>query len=261
MFVFVICLQFKFKNELVVSGLCQNNYYLLFRGVKNEFFLLFSNKILILFLSNALITVLLFFLVLTRRKIYMAPKKKKATKARKATATKKKTATKRKTTASKKVTKAKAKTKKKVTSKKTAAKKPAAKKVASRAKKATTTKKKVAAAKKTANVVKLPTSVVSQKQTKAQIFTEISENTGVSKADVKNVFAALRNLVERHLKTRGSGQFIVPELGLKVRRVAKKATKARKGRNPFTGEEIMISAKPARKAVRATVLKNLKEVV
>lgn len=187
----------------------------------------------------------------------MAPKKKKATKARKATATKKKTTAKRKTTASKKVTKAKAKTKKKVTRKK-----PAAKKVASRAKKTTATKKKVAkTAKKTASVVKLPTSVVSQKQTKAQIFTEISENTGVSKADVKNVFAALRNLVERHLKTRGSGQFIVPELGLKVRRVAKKATKARKGRNPFTGEEIMISAKPARKAVRATVLKNLKEVV
>ncbi len=186
----------------------------------------------------------------------MAPKKKKATKARKATATKKKTTAKRKTTASKKVTKAKAKTKKKVTRKKPATK------VASRAKKTAATKKKVAAsAKTTTNIVKLPTSVVSQKQTKAQIFTEISENTGVSKTDVKNVFAALRNLVERHLKTRGSGQFIVPELGLKVRRVAKKATKARKGRNPFTGEEIMISAKPARKAVRATVLKNLKEVV
>ena len=186
----------------------------------------------------------------------MAPKKKKATKARKATATKKKTTAKRKTTASKKVTKAKAKTKKKVTRKKPATK------VASRAKKTTATKKKVAATtKKVASVVKLPTSVVTQKQTKAQIFTEISENTGVSKTDVKNVFSALRNLVERHLKTRGSGQFIVPELGLKVRRVAKKATKARKGRNPFTGEEIMISAKPARKAVRATVLKNLKEVV
>lgn len=177
----------------------------------------------------------------------MAPKKKRTTKARKTTATKKKTTAKRKAPARKKATKAKAKTKKKVTRKK------AATKTASRAKAST--------ASKSANVVKLPTSVVSQKQTKVQIYSELAENTGLSKTDVKNLFSALRNLVERHLKGRGSGQFIIPELGVKVRRVSKKATKARKGRNPFTGEEITIAAKPARKAVRATVLKNLKEVV
>lgn len=169
----------------------------------------------------------------------MATKKKGTTKARKTSAVKKAT-TKRKTTKSKAKATSKAK--------------------ASKAK-ATKSAKKATSASSTAKVVKLPTNVVAQKQSKAQIFTDISECTGLSKADVRNVFAALRNLVERHLKGKGSGQFSIPELGVKIRRVSKKATKARKGRNPFTGEEITIPAKPARKAVRATVLKTLKEVV
>lgn len=162
----------------------------------------------------------------------MATKKKRTTQARKTSATKK-PATKRKLTKSKTVSRAKPRK----------------------------TQKKATSASSSANVIKFPTASVSEKQTKAQIYNEIAESTGLSKSDVKNVFAALRNLVERHLKGKGSGQFSIPELGVKVRRVSKKASKARKGRNPFTGEEITIPAKPARKAVRATVLKNLKEII
>ncbi len=36
---------------------------------------------------------------------------------------------------------------------------------------------------------------------------------------------------------------------------------ARKGRNPFTGEEILIKAKPASKTVRIRPLKSLNEMV
>jgi nucleoid DNA-binding protein len=43
--------------------------------------------------------------------------------------------------------------------------------------------------------------------------------------------------------------------------VEKPAQKARRGRNPATGEEIMIKAKPARKALRAVPLKALKDVL
>ena len=39
------------------------------------------------------------------------------------------------------------------------------------------------------------------------------------------------------------------------------ARKARKGVNPFTGEEMMFKAKPATKVVKATVLKGLKDMV
>lgn len=38
----------------------------------------------------------------------------------------------------------------------------------------------------------------------------------------------------------------------------KPATKAKKGRNPFTGEEIMIKAKSARRVVKVRVLKKFK---
>ena len=48
---------------------------------------------------------------------------------------------------------------------------------------------------------------------------------------------------------------------MKIKVVRKPATKARPGINPFTGEEIMIKAKPARNVVKVTPLKNLKEMV
>ncbi|MEM7281726.1 MAG: HU family DNA-binding protein, partial [Pseudomonadota bacterium] len=52
----------------------------------------------------------------------------------------------------------------------------------------------------------------------------------------------------------------VPGL-MKIKSVKKPATKARKGINPFTGEEMMFKAKPARKAVKVLPLKGLKEMV
>jgi nucleoid DNA-binding protein len=41
----------------------------------------------------------------------------------------------------------------------------------------------------------------------------------------------------------------------------KPATKARKGINPFTKEEVMFKAKPARKVVKILPLKGLKDMV
>ena len=43
--------------------------------------------------------------------------------------------------------------------------------------------------------------------------------------------------------------------------LAGSAKKARKGVNPFTGEEMMFKAKPASKAVKALALKGLKDMV
>lgn len=99
-----------------------------------------------------------------------------------------------------------------------------------------------------------------ERQTKAQIIAEISEETGVSKKDVKAVLVSLADQARRHLKPRACGVFVVPELGVKMKTVKKPATKARPGRNPFTGEEIMIKAKPASTSVRALALKAAKEM-
>ena len=48
---------------------------------------------------------------------------------------------------------------------------------------------------------------------------------------------------------------------LKISTVHKPATKARKGINPFTGEETVFKAKPARTVVKVVALKKLKEMV
>lgn len=101
---------------------------------------------------------------------------------------------------------------------------------------------------------------VKDKQTKTQIISHLADDASVEKKSVKALFEALDRLVQGHLMTRGSGEFTIPEIGVKLRRVKKKATKARKGRNPFTGEEITIKAKPARNVVRVTALRKLKEV-
>ncbi|HLB30124.1 MAG TPA: HU family DNA-binding protein [Gammaproteobacteria bacterium] len=104
-------------------------------------------------------------------------------------------------------------------------------------------------------------SPIADKQTKSQILSALSEDTGLTKKEVAAVTDALAALASRHLKKNGSGEFTVPSLGIKLRRVIKPARKARKGINPFTGEEIMIKAKPASTSVRAIALKALKDSV
>ena len=102
---------------------------------------------------------------------------------------------------------------------------------------------------------------IATKQTKTQIIASIVEDSGVARKDVVAIFTSLGEHIQRHMQKRGSGEFTIPETGVKIRRVKKPRTKARMGRNPFTGEEIKIAAKPARTAVRVTALKSLKEKV
>lgn len=120
-------------------------------------------------------------------------------------------------------------------------------------------KKKAAKKKAVAAPRALP--AISQKQTKSQIITAIVEDTGLSKKDVSSVFASLGTLITRHIKKRGSGEFAIPDTGVKIRRVKKPARKARMGRNPATGEQIKIAAKPASTAVRVAALKALKDAL
>ncbi len=93
------------------------------------------------------------------------------------------------------------------------------------------------------------------KQTKTQIMQSITEETGLARRDVAKVMATLATLAKRHVMKRGSGEFSIPELGVKVRRIQRKA---RMARNPMTGEAVRV---PAKTAVRATVLKALKDAV
>lgn len=94
--------------------------------------------------------------------------------------------------------------------------------------------------------------------TKSQLVEKISSETEVAKKDVKGVLEALTSVGYKELKK--SGVFLVPGFA-KFVVVKKPATKARKGTNPFTGEEMMFKAKPARKVVRARPVKAAKDAV
>jgi nucleoid DNA-binding protein len=48
---------------------------------------------------------------------------------------------------------------------------------------------------------------------------------------------------------------------MKIKKVSKPRRPARKGVNPFTGEEMMFKAKPAHNQVKVLALKGLKEMV
>ena len=98
------------------------------------------------------------------------------------------------------------------------------------------------------------------KRTKSQILGDIADETGLTKKEVGTVFEAMAGLIKKDLGRRGPGTFTVPGL-MKIRVVRKPATKARKGINPFTGEEMIFKAKPARNVVKVTALKGLKDMV
>ncbi|MEC8858389.1 MAG: HU family DNA-binding protein [Pseudomonadota bacterium] len=121
------------------------------------------------------------------------------------------------------------------------------------------TTKKPAAAKAASKPAK-KTTAISEKYTKTAILAEIAQNTDLSKKQVDAVLNELGDLIERHIKKRGCGEFTLPGL-LKIKAVKKPAQPARKNvPNPFRPGEFMdIPKKPASTRVKVLPLKKLKE--
>lgn len=95
--------------------------------------------------------------------------------------------------------------------------------------------------------------------TKSGIIKAIMDMTCLGKKDVAGVLDAFGTIIELHVKSRGPGKFTMPGL-MKIAVVKKPAKPARKGINPFTGEEMMFKAKPAYKVVKIKALRKLKEM-
>jgi nucleoid DNA-binding protein len=143
------------------------------------------------------------------------------------------------------------------------------KKGTTKAKKAGGAKKKAAGAAKVATTAKR-TSVAqlnvgnvkpsSKPRTKNEIMNILAEATGLSKKEISTVFQAMADVIGKDIGKRGCGVFTMPGL-MKIRVVNRPATKSRKGINPFTGEEMVFAAKPARNVVRIRPLKALKDMV
>ena len=93
---------------------------------------------------------------------------------------------------------------------------------------------------------------------KSEVVAQICKDADLSRKQVAAVFESLNGIIKKSL--RSNGVFTLPGL-LKMKVVKKPATKARKGINPFTKEEVMFKAKPASKKVRLLPLKSLKTLV
>jgi DNA-binding protein HU-beta len=91
--------------------------------------------------------------------------------------------------------------------------------------------------------------------TQSQMIAAVADRADMSRADAKRALAALDEIVLEELgdaqKVRIGG---VVQLTVRV----KPAQKKRKGRNPATGEEINVAAKPASVDVRARPLAKAK---
>lgn len=132
----------------------------------------------------------------------------------------------------------------------------------SKMKRKSTVKVAKAGAKKTASTKMTATKLPSIKEplSKSNLIKTITDVTCLGKKDVVAVLDCFTQVIEKHVKSGGPGIFVMPGM-LKISVVKKPARPARKGVNPFTGEEIMIKARPAYKAVKIKPLKKLKEMV
>ena len=95
-------------------------------------------------------------------------------------------------------------------------------------------------------------------RTKSEILATLAAETELSKKQVASVVEGLTGMMKKDLSKVGA--FVLSGV-LKATVVKKPATKARKGINPFTKEEMMFKARPARNIVKIRALKALKESV
>jgi nucleoid DNA-binding protein len=95
--------------------------------------------------------------------------------------------------------------------------------------------------------------------TKSEILSSIATATELSRKQVASVFDALACQIAGAVGKKGPGVFALPGL-LKIMVIQKPATPKRKGINPFTKQEQIFAAKPARKVIKVRALKALKDM-
>lgn len=88
--------------------------------------------------------------------------------------------------------------------------------------------------------------------TKTQIVAHMAETMDVPKKQAAGWFETVADLAVK--ETKRTGQFIIPGIG----KLVKSVRKARKGRNPQTGEELQI---PKKTVVKFRVAKACKDAV
>ena len=96
--------------------------------------------------------------------------------------------------------------------------------------------------------------------TKTEMLNALAEKSELSRKEVGAVLEALESVIEDQIGKKGPGIFNLPGL-FKITVQHKEAKPARKGINPFTGEETTFKAQPAKNVVKLRPLKKLKDMV
>jgi len=99
-----------------------------------------------------------------------------------------------------------------------------------------------------------------KRRSRADVVKQVATATDLKTGKVREVFDVLTSIMAADLGKKGCGEFNLNGL-MKLRTVNKPASPARKGRNPFTGEEITIKAKPASRKVRVRALRGLNDMI
>jgi nucleoid DNA-binding protein len=93
---------------------------------------------------------------------------------------------------------------------------------------------------------------------KSALIHHLAGTTGAAAKDVRAVIGALEETIRVSISKKGPRTFVLPGI-LKITAVAVPAKKARKGINPFTGQETIFKAKPATVKVKVRPMKKLKD--
>lgn len=105
------------------------------------------------------------------------------------------------------------------------------------------------------------TKAVKKPLTKAQFMQTLADQTGLSKSQVTEVFAALSATIQKQIGRNSPGAISIPGL-VKIEKKRKPAVKGGVEKtNPFTGEPMVTKAKPACNVVKVRALKALKDMV
>lgn len=99
---------------------------------------------------------------------------------------------------------------------------------------------------------------IKERMNKTQLLEHLANKTDMEKKEVKAVLEALEETMLAHVMKRGAGEFMMSGL-FKVTSKKVPAKRARKGVNPFTGEETTFKAKPATIKLKVRPLKKLKD--
>jgi nucleoid DNA-binding protein len=105
---------------------------------------------------------------------------------------------------------------------------------------------------------KAATTPVKNVLSKSALVHHLAGTSGAAAKDVRAVIAALEETIRASISKKGPRTFVLPGL-LKITVTNVPAKKARKGINPFTGEETIFKAKPATVKVKVRPMKRLKD--